>query len=107
MTIPLNVYALVTVAMMVVFVLLKLDFFKMKRNAVAANNGDLLAGENELPTEDIKMDDKKTGKVAYLLDHVHLLFVCCAVSMYYSGYRNGYPKFTEAFANCSWATALQ
>ena len=45
-TIPFNMYALLTIAFMVVTVLLRLDFFKMKRNQkIAASTGDLLAGE--------------------------------------------------------------
>ena len=62
MTIPFNLYALLTIAMMVAFILLKIDFGKMKRNQdIADKTGDLLAGETELPAEDIGIEAKKGG----------------------------------------------
>jgi Na+/H+ antiporter NhaC len=54
MTIPFNLYAILTIVMMVALVILKLDFGKMKRNQkIADETGDLLAGETELPSEDL------------------------------------------------------
>lgn len=105
-TIPFNMYALFTIAMMIVFALLKIDLFKMKKNEKAAANGDLYAGETDLPTEDIKVDETKKGKVSSLLFPVITLIVCCVGSMYYNGYRAGFPKFTEAFANCESGISL-
>lgn len=106
-TVPFNVYALLTVAMMVVFVCLKLDIFKMRKNEKKAEkDGDLYAGETDLPTEDIKTDGAKKGRVAHLVFPIITLIICCVASMYYNGYRAGYPKFTEAFANCSSGIAL-
>lgn len=105
-TIPFNMYALFTIAMMIVFAVLKLDLFKMKKNEKAAENGDLYAGETDLPTEDIKVDETKKGKVSSLLFPVITLIVCCVGSMYYNGYRAGYPKFTEAFAKCESGMSL-
>ena len=99
-------YALFTIAMMIVFALLKIDLFKMKKNEKAAANGDLYAGETDLPTEDIKVDETKKGKVSSLLFPVITLIVCCVGSMYYNGYRAGFPKFTEAFANCESGISL-
>lgn len=106
MTIPFNMYALFTIAMMILFVVLKLDLFKMKKNEKRAEQGDLYAGETDLPSEDIKTDGLKKGKVASLVFPIITLIVCCVASMYYNGYKAGYPKFTEAFANCSSGTAL-
>lgn len=105
-TIPFNMYALFTIAMMIVFAILKIDLFKMKKNEKAAANGDLYAGETDLPTEDIKVDETKKGKVSSLLFPVITLIVCCVGSMYYNGYRAGFPKFTEAFANCESGISL-
>ena len=105
-TIPFNMYALFTIAMMIVFALLKIDLFKMKKNEKAAANGDLYAGETDLPNKDIKVDETKKGKVSSLLFPVITLIVCCVGSMYYNGYRAGFPKFTEAFANCESGISL-
>lgn len=85
-TIPFNIYAIYTIVMMVVFALLKIDFFKMKRNEKAAENGDLHAGETDLPTEDIKTDHDVKGKVANLVVPIAILIVCCVGAMVYNGW---------------------
>lgn len=85
-TIPFNIYAIYTIVMMVVFALLKLDFFKMKRNEKAAENGDLHAGETDLPTEDIKTDHDVKGKVANLIVPIAILIACCVGAMIYNGW---------------------
>ncbi|MGN1043043.1 MAG: Na+/H+ antiporter NhaC family protein [Christensenellales bacterium] len=85
-TIPFNVYALYTIIMMITFTLLKLDFFKMKRNAKAAENGDLHAGETDLPTEDIAVGKSVKGKVANLIVPIAVLIVCCVGAMIYNGW---------------------
>lgn len=105
-TIPFNMYALFTIAMMILFAVLKLDLFKMKKNEKAAENGDLYAGETDLPTEDIKVNGNKKGKVSSLLFPIITLIVCCVGSMYYNGYRAGYPNFIKAFAKCDSGISL-
>ncbi len=85
-TIPFNIYAIYTIVMMVVFALLKIDFFKMKRNEKAAENGDLHAGETDLPTEDIKTDHDVKGKVANLVVPIAILIACCVGAMVYNGW---------------------
>ena len=85
-TLPFNIYAIYTIVMMVVFALLKLDFFKMKRNEKAAENGDLHAGETDLPTEDIKTDRDVKGKVANLIVPIAILIACCVGAMIYNGW---------------------
>jgi len=85
-TIPFNVYALMTIVMMVTFILLKTEFFKMKRNEKAAANGDLHAGETDLPTEDVASAENKKGKVANLLIPIIVLIICCVSCMIYNGW---------------------
>lgn len=116
-TIPFNMYALLTIAFMVVTVLLKLDFFKMKRNEKAAANGDLYAGETDLPTEDVKADSAVKGRVRNLVFPIVTLIVCCVGSMIFNGYFYDWDAGTigrtlqssnvlEAFSNCDAGSAL-
>ena len=117
-TIPFNMYALLTIGFMVVTVLLKLDFFKMKRNEkIAATTGDLLAGETDLPTKDVEADSKVKGKVINLVFPIVTLIVCCVGAMIYNGFFYNWDtgvlgtelqsaNALEAFSNCDAGSAL-
>ena len=117
-TIPFNMYALLTIAFMVVTVLLRLDFFKMKRNErIAETTGDLLAGETDLPTKDVEADEKVKGKVINLVFPVVTLILCCVGAMIYNGFFYNWDtgflgtelqsaNALEAFSNCDAGSAL-
>lgn len=117
-TIPFNMYALLTIAFMVVTVLLRLDFFKMKRNQkIAASTGDLLAGETDLPTKDVEADEKVKGKVINLVFPIVTLIICCIGAMIYNGFFYNWDtgvlgtelqsaNALEAFSNCDAGSAL-
>ena len=117
-TIPFNMYALLTIGFMVFTVLLKLDFFKMKRNEkIAQKTGDLYAGETDLPTEDVKTDVGVKGKVRNLVFPIVTLIVCCVGSMIFNGFYYDWDAGTigrtlqsanvlEAFSNCDAGSAL-
>ncbi|MBO5207569.1 MAG: Na+/H+ antiporter NhaC family protein [Clostridia bacterium] len=117
MTIPFNLYALLTIAMMVAFILLKIDFGKMKRNQdIADATGDLLAGETELPAEDIGIEAKKGGRVWQLVVPIVILIACCIGSMIYNGFFYDWDghmvsepqsaNVIEAFSNCDAGISL-
>ena len=117
MTIPFNLYAILTILMVVAFVLLKLDFGKMKRNQkIAEETGDLLAGETELPSESVDFDAKANGRVWQLVLPIVLLIVCCVGSMLYNGFFYDWDgnmvselqsaNVIEAFSNCDAGTSL-
>lgn len=116
-TIPFNLYALLTIAMMILFVVLKFDLFKMKRNQKKAQEGDLLAGETELPSEDYSGEIKSGGKVINLLFPIITLIVCCIGGMIYNGYFYNWDtgmlgtelqsdNVLSAFSNCDAGSAL-
>lgn len=117
-TIPFNMYALLTIGFMVVSVLLKLDFFKMKRNEkIAKETGDLNAGETDLPTEDVKAESGVKGKVISLVFPIVTLIACCVGAMIYNGYFYDWDagvigttlqsaNVLEAFSNCDAGSAL-
>ena len=117
LTIPFNLYALLTILMMLAFILLRLDFGKMKKNEfVAETMGDLLAGETELPSEDIEVDCTAKGKVWQLIVPIVILISCCVGSMIYNGFYydwNGgmaaepqVSNVIEAFSNCDAGISL-
>lgn len=116
-TIPLNLYALLTLAMVAVVCFTKFDFFKMKKNEnIAMQTGDLLAGETDLPTEDAPNNvSSAKGKVMYLIAPIVFLIVACVASMIYVGYfYNGEHLGTElqssnvieAISNCDAGISL-
>lgn len=121
-TIPFNMYALLTIAMMIAFICLKFDILKMKKNeAVAIQSGDLNAGETDLPTEDITAPENIHGKVRHLIIPIILLVVCCIGAMIYNGWSYlhslkptelteelGKPNFNllDMFSQCDSSIAL-
>lgn len=117
MTIPFNLYAILTIVMMIAMVILKIDFGKMKRNQrIAEETGDLLAGETELPAEDLNVTDSSKGKVWHLVVPIVLLIVCCVGSMIYNGFFYDWDgnmvselqsgNVIEAFSNCDAGISL-
>ena len=121
-TIPFNMYALLTIAMMIVFICLKFDIFKMRKNErIAMTTGDLNAGETDLPTEDINSAENSKGKVRHLIIPIVLLIVCCVGAMIYNGWswlhtlspdelveEIGKPSFNllDMFSQCDSSIAL-
>ena len=117
-TIPFNMYALLTIGFMVVTVILRMDFFKMKRNEkIAETTGDVLAGETDLPTTDVEADSSVKGKVINLVFPIVTLIVCCIGAMIYNGYFYDWDAgvigtalqsetVLEAFSNCDAGSAL-
>ena len=116
-TIPFNMYALLTLAFMIFTIILGIDFFKMKRNEKAAADGDLYAGETDLPTEDIAKPENVKGKVINLVFPIVTLIVCCIAAMIYNGFFYNWDTgmigselqsadVLEAFSNCDAGTAL-
>ena len=117
MTIPFNLYAILSIIMMLSLIVLRLDFGKMKRNEVIAETtGDLLAGETELPAEDLGVEDNPNGKVWHLVVPIVLLIVCCVGSMIYNGFFYDWDgnmvselqsgNIIEAFSNCDAGISL-
>ena len=118
-TIPFNIYAILTLIMVFVFCIYKIDFGKMKRNENAADFlDDLNAGETDLPTdEDKSIVANPKGKVRHLIIPVITLIVCCVLGMIYTGYYYNWDTETlgtaiqsasviEAFSNCEAGLSL-
>ena len=118
-TIPFNLYALLTIAMVFVTIIIGVDFFKMKKNEkIAEETGDLTAGETELPAEDLPESEiSKDGKVSYLVVPIIILLVCCIAGMLFTGFFYNWDTDTyvhelqsetiiDAFSNCDAGMSL-
>ncbi|MCQ2408995.1 MAG: Na+/H+ antiporter NhaC family protein [Clostridia bacterium] len=121
-TIPMNLYAILAIAMVVCTSVLGIDFFKMKKDEkIARETGDLDAGETDLPVESIKAVPNEKGRVYHLIIPVILLIVCCIGSMLYNGWTvlrdmteaqlieevgHGSIEFFDLFAECDSSIAL-
>jgi Na+/H+ antiporter NhaC len=117
-TIPFNLYALLTIAMVFTLCYLNLDFGKMKKNEmIAATTGDLDAGEVDKSEEEAALAANPNGKVRHLVVPVIILIACCIGSMIYSGYFYDWDtglygttpmssSVIEAFSNCDAGSSL-
>lgn len=105
-TIPFNLYALLTLAMVAFVCLTGLDFGPMKKFEDNAKNGDLFtSGENEYKNADEGMLNVK-GKVIDLILPVVILIVFCVLGMLYSGGIFDGVGIIDAFANCDASAGL-
>lgn len=98
-TIPFNLYAILTLIMVVFVSLSNTDYGPMKKHEANAVNGDLFTTRSTVYTEDAKPLHTK-GKVIDLILPVILLIVSCIVGMIYSGGFFSGVDFINAFANC-------
>ena len=87
MTIPFNLYALLTIGFVFYNAFSNFDFGKMKKNEKLAEEGDLLAGETDLPSEDVSdLVVNERGKVRHLVIPILVLILSCIFAMVYVGY---------------------
>ncbi len=98
-TIPYNLYALLTLLMVVYISCTGLDFGPMKKHETNAANGDLFTTRNKVYDEDDKPSHSK-GKVLDLVLPVLILIVLCVVGMIYTGGFFSGAGFVNAFADC-------
>ncbi len=99
-TIPFNLYALLTIAFVFFISLTNFDFGKMRRNEMAAQAGDLLAGETELPSEDVVgIESNPNGKVRHLIIPIVILIVSCVLCMSYVGFFYDWTEGVECLTS--------
>ncbi len=107
-TIPYNLYAILTLVMVITVCLTNLDFGPMAEREAKAAGGDL--GAVAAPGEADRKESKK-GTVADMLLPIGFLIFFSVVGMLYNGgYWGADPKFRHsfgaAFGNCTAASAL-
>lgn len=105
-TIPYNLYALLTLAMVLFVVITGFDFGQMKRHEKNAANGDLFtSGAEEFETVEIENASEK-GKVMDLILPVAVLILSAIGAMIYTGYLGGATDVFTAFSGCDAETSL-
>lgn len=104
-TIPYNLYALLTIVMVIFMATMDTDFGPMKRHEMNARNGDLFTTRNKVYDEDDQPIRSK-GKVIDLIIPVVILIILCVLGMIYTGGFFSGTDFVDAFANCDAALGL-
>ncbi|MGN0619127.1 MAG: Na+/H+ antiporter NhaC family protein [Ruminiclostridium sp.] len=104
-TIPYNLYALLSIVMVIFIALSGFDYGPMKKHEQNALKGDLFTTRNNVYPEDDKPAHTR-GKVIDLIIPVLTLIVFCVVGMIYSGGFFAGESFMEAFANCDASLGL-
>lgn len=104
--IPYNFYALLTILMMIVLVVMKVDYGPMKKHEDNALNGDIYTTEDR-PYANASSDyENPKGKVIDLVIPIVSLIVCCVIGMIYTGGFFSGTDFITAFSNCDASVGL-
>ncbi len=98
-TIPYNLYALLTLIMVVFIALTNIDYGPMRTHERNAKNGDLFTTRNTVYAADDAPSHSK-GKVIDLVIPVVILIIMCVLGMLYTGGLFEGEGFIDAFANC-------
>ena len=105
--IPFNFYALLTILMMILVAVLKVDFGPMaKHERNAMEKGDLFTGRNPYATMEAEEEDESRGRVIDLLLPIIILIVCCVIGMIYSGGFFDGAGFIQAFSDSDASVGL-
>lgn len=104
-TIPYNLYALLTIIMVIFISLQNIDYGPMKIHEDNAAKGDLFTTRNTVYNDEDN-NVSSNGKVIDLIIPVIILIICCVTGMIYSGGFFSGESFINAFANCDAAYAL-
>lgn len=98
-TIPYNLYALLTLIMVIFISCSGNDFGLMKRHEDNAKNGDLFTTRSTVYEKDHAPEHTR-GKVLDLILPVVILIILCIIGMIYTGGFFDGENFVSAFANC-------
>ena len=105
-TIPYNLYALLTLVMVLGVTILRVDFGPMKRHEINAIAGNLFTTPGR-PYEDNEEEIlKENAHVLDLILPVVVLIISCIIAMVYTGGFFSGTSFVDAFANSSASVGL-
>ncbi|MBR5453915.1 MAG: Na+/H+ antiporter NhaC family protein, partial [Clostridia bacterium] len=105
-SVPFNFYALLTIVMIIVISVIKLDFGSMKKHEDNAENGDLYTTPDRPYENAEETYISARGKIIDLVLPVILLIACCITGMIYTGGFFSGESFIDAFANCDASLGL-
>ena len=97
-TIPYNLYALLTLIMVIFIAVSNVDYGPMRKHEVNAIHGDLFTSRNSVYPEDDKPSTTR-GRVIDLILPVIILISCCVLGMLYTGGIFKGENVIDAFAN--------
>lgn len=104
-TIPYNLYAFLTILMVIFISVSDTDYGPMKIHEDNAKNGDIFTTKNNTYEQDAQPVTER-GKVIDLILPVAVLIIFCVVGMIYTGGFFSGTDFVTAFANCDAAYGL-
>lgn len=104
-TIPYNLYAFLTILMVIFISVSDTDYGPMKIHEDNAKNGDIFTTRNKTYEQDAQPVTER-GRVIDLILPVAVLIVFCVVGMIYTGGFFSGTDFVTAFANCDAAYGL-
>lgn len=104
-TIPYNLYAFLTILMVIFISVSDTDYGPMKIHEDNAKNGDIFTTKNNTYEQDAQPVTER-GRVIDLILPVAVLIVFCVVGMIYTGGFFSGTDFVTAFANCDAAYGL-
>lgn len=104
-TIPYNLYAFLTILMVIFISASDTDYGPMKIHEDNAKNGDIFTTKNKTYEQDAQPVTER-GRVIDLILPVAVLIVFCVVGMIYTGGFFSGTDFVTAFANCDAAYGL-
>ena len=104
-TIPYNLYAILTLIMVIFVSVSNVDYGPMRTHEINAINGDLFTTRNSVYDKDDEPAHSK-GKVIDLILPVILLIAFCVIGMLYTGGLFEGANIIDAFANCDASVGL-
>lgn len=104
-TIPYNLYAFLTILMVIFISVSDTDYGPMKIHEDNTKNGDIFTTKNNTYEQDAQPVTER-GRVIDLILPVAVLIVFCVVGMIYTGGFFSGTDFVTAFANCDAAYGL-
>ena len=104
-TIPYNLYALATLVMLLLLVLLKLDYGPMRLHEANARKGDLFTAGDQ-PYEEAEEAPQENGRISDLVIPVAVLIFTCLLGMVYTGGLFRGAGLIDAFADADSARGV-
>ena len=110
-SIPYNFYALLTLAMMIMMIILNVDFGKMRLHEKNALNGDVFTTEARPYADANDAAGNAKGTVIDLILPIAALIISCVLTMVYTGgffdaSSDSYMNFIDAFGNSDASVGL-
>ena len=107
-TIPYNLYAILTITMLILFAVTGFDFGKMKKIERSANDGNDISLSKDLDGDVLaKLNPSNKGKTIDLIIPIIVLIVTSILFMLYTGgLFNGSHTILEAFGECASGISL-